>query len=110
MIMVFEIFKSQSGEKFYFRLKTADGNVVLSSQGYASKDSCKNGTTSVKNNAGEDGRYEIKQSANGKWFYNLLAKNKQVIGTSQMFDSEKAMEAERAATKLAATATLVDLT
>lgn len=108
--MIFEIFKSQSGEKFYFRLKTDDGNVVLSSQGYASKDSCKNGTTSVKNNAGEDDNYEIKQSANGKWFYNLLAKNKQVIGTSQMFDSEEAMEAERSATKQAASASVVDLT
>jgi hypothetical protein len=108
--MIFEIFSSQSGDKFYFRLKTDDGNVVLSSQGYASKDSCKNGTTSVKNNAGEDDNYEIKQSSNGKWFYNLLAKNKQVIGTSQMFDSEEAMEAERSATKQAAAATVVDLT
>ena len=108
--MTFEIFKSQSGDKFYFRLKTADGNVVLSSQGYASKDSCKNGTTSVKNNAGDDANYDIKQSANGKWYYNLLAKNKQVIGSSQMFDSQAAMEVERSATKQAASASIVDLT
>lgn len=37
--------------KFRFNLKAKNGEIILSSQGYVSKDSCLNGINSVKNNA-----------------------------------------------------------
>ena len=89
---MFEIFKSEKGDKFYFRLKAKNGQIILSSQGYASKASCKNGVESVMKNAADDALYERKESANGKFHFNLLAANKQIIGSSQMYASKASME------------------
>ncbi|MBM9590593.1 YegP family protein [Leptospira sp. 201903075] len=46
----FEIYKDKAGE-FRFRLKAGNGEIIASSEGYASKQSCENGIASVKNNA-----------------------------------------------------------
>lgn len=89
---MFEIYQSENNQKYYFRLKAKNGQVILSSQGYASKASAVNGVESVKKNAGNDDLYERKEAANGKLFFNLLAANKQVIGTSQMYAAKEGME------------------
>jgi uncharacterized protein YegP (UPF0339 family) len=108
--MKFEIFKSDNNDKFYFRLKAKNGQIVLSSQGYAGKSGCKNGIESVKNNAGNDDQYDRKTAANGKFHFNLLAANKQIIGSSQMYASKSSMETGIASVKkIAADATIVDL-
>lgn len=46
----FEIYKD-AAEKFRFRLKAPNGEVIASGEAYESKDSCKNGIESVKTNA-----------------------------------------------------------
>lgn len=89
---MFEIFKSESGDKFYFRLKAKNGQIILSSQGYTSKGGCTNGIESVKSNAENDDAYERKEAVNGKFHFNLEAKNGQVIGKSQMYASTSSME------------------
>ncbi len=48
----FEIFKDKGGE-FRFNLKAGNGEIIASSQGYASKASAQNGIESVKTNAGD---------------------------------------------------------
>ena len=83
----FVIGKRSNGE-FQFNLKAGNGQVILASQGYADKAGCSNGIESVKKNAPDDTRYVRKTSSNGKWFFNLLAGNGQVIGTSEMYESE----------------------
>ena len=45
----YEIYKDKAGE-FRFRLKAANGEPILASEGYASKDGCKNGIESVGKN------------------------------------------------------------
>ncbi len=90
--MKFEIFQSDNNEKYYFRLKAKNGQVILSSQGYSSKSSAKNGIESVKNNALDDGCYDRKEAANGKLHFNLCSKNHQIIGSSQMYASQSGME------------------
>ena len=80
------------GDKFYFNLTAANGQVILSSQGYANKSGAKNGIASVKKNAGNDGSFERKQAKNGKHHFNLLAGNQQIIGSSQMYASKASME------------------
>lgn len=50
MAAKFEVFTDQAG-KHRFRLKAANGEVIATSQGYASKESCKNGIESVRKNA-----------------------------------------------------------
>ncbi|MFM9952246.1 MAG: YegP family protein [Saprospiraceae bacterium] len=90
--MKFEIFQSETSDKFYFRLKAGNGQIILSSQAYASKASCKNGVESVKTNAASDANFERKEAANGKFHFNLLAANKQIVGSSQMYASKATME------------------
>jgi uncharacterized protein YegP (UPF0339 family) len=46
----FEIYKDAT-EKFRFRLKAANGEVIASGEAYESKDGCKNGIESIKNTA-----------------------------------------------------------
>ena len=88
--MKFEVFESKG--KFYFRLKARNGQTILTSQGYASKASCLNGVQSVKTNARDNSNFERKTSKDGRFMFNLLAANKQLVGTSQMYKSKAACE------------------
>jgi uncharacterized protein len=99
----FQIFKGNN-DKFYFRLYAINGQQVLSSQGYTSKASCKNGAESVQTNAANEALYESKESSNGKYYFNLLAANQQVIGSSQMYESKSGRDNGIGAVKRAAEA------
>lgn len=79
--------KKGGGNKYYFNLKASNGQVILSSQGYASKDGCLNGIESVKAN-GNAANFERQTAKNGKFYFTLKAKNAQVIGQSEMYNSE----------------------
>jgi uncharacterized protein YegP (UPF0339 family) len=46
----FEIYKDAAG-KFRFRLKAPNGEIIASGEAYESKDGCKNGIASIKENA-----------------------------------------------------------
>ena len=106
----FEITTRKNGE-FQFNLKATNGQVILTSQGYKTKASCLNGVESVKKNSQDDKRFEVKVSSNGKPFFNLMATNGQVIGTSQMYASETTMKNGIASVKRnAPEAAIVDLT
>ena len=83
----FVITTRKNGE-FQFNLIATYGQVILSSEGYTTLAACKNGIESVKKNSPEDARYERKESTNGKFYFNLKATNGQVIGSSQMYQSE----------------------
>lgn len=83
----FEISLRKDGE-YQFTLKAGNGQVVLTSESYTTKASCKNGIESVKKNAVEESRYEKKESKNGKPYFVLKAANNQVIGTSEIYESE----------------------
>jgi hypothetical protein len=83
----FVISKRKNGE-FQFNLKAGNGQVILSSEGYGDKAGCSNGIESVRRNSQDDGRYERKTAANGKFYFNLKAGNGQVIGTSEMYEGE----------------------
>jgi len=73
---------------FHFNLKAGNGQVILSSQGYSSKDGCLNGIESVKKNAADENKFEKKVSTNGKFYFSLKAGNGQIIGSSEMYESE----------------------
>ncbi len=46
----FEMYQDKAGE-YRFRLKATNGQVIATSEGYKTKDSCENGIESVKKNA-----------------------------------------------------------
>ena len=106
----FEIYKDKAGE-FRFRLKSSNGQNVLSSEGYKTKSSAQNGVRSVQENCTDPARFEKTESASGTYRFNLTAKNRQVIGQSQSYKSaasrDKGIEAVARAAQGAET---VDLT
>ena len=83
----FTITKGNDG-KHYFALKAGNGEVILQSQGYASEKSCANGIESVRKNAADPSRFEKKTAKNGRFYFVLLAANKQTVGKSQMYKTE----------------------
>ena len=87
---MFELKKKD--DSYHFVLKARNGQVILSSEVYNSKSSAENGIESVKKNAQEDSRFERKTAKNGKFYFNLKAKNGQIIGSSQMYAGEAGME------------------
>ena len=110
MAGTFEIFKDASGE-FRFRLKASNGQVVLTSQGYSSKASVKNGVESVQKNGEDRSSFEAKTTESGKHRFNLRAKNGQVIGISQNYESAAARDnGIDAVGRAAKDAKVVDLT
>ncbi|MCR4722498.1 MAG: YegP family protein [Eubacteriales bacterium] len=48
----FEVYKDKAGE-FRFRLKAANGQIVMTGEGYKAKAGCMNGIESIKKNAPE---------------------------------------------------------
>ncbi|HBG40527.1 MAG TPA: hypothetical protein DDZ96_02810 [Porphyromonadaceae bacterium] len=83
----FVISKRKNGE-FQFNLKAGNGQVILSSEGYTTKVNCMKGVESVRKNSHDESLYEKKTSSNGKFFFNLKAKNGQIVGNSEMYESE----------------------
>lgn len=105
----FEIVKRKNGE-FQFNLKAGNGQVVLTSEGYTTKANCQNGIDSVKKNAPDDAHYDRKEAANKKYYFNLKATNGQIVGTSQMYESEAGREKGiESVKKNAPEATIADL-
>ncbi len=88
---IFVITTRKDGE-YQFNLKAGNGQTILTSQGYAQKASCENGIASVRTNATDDSRYDRLVSVSGQPYFNLKAANGQVIGASQMYESEVSRE------------------
>ena len=86
------ILSTRKNGEFQFSLKAGNGQVILSSEGYATKAACQNGIESVKKNSQKDEMFEMKVSSNGKFYFNLRATNGQVIGNSEMYESKSACE------------------
>jgi len=86
----FQIFRG-TNYQYYFRLKAGNGEIVLSSEGYTTKQSCQNGIASVKVNAPYDSRYDRRDSYNN-YTFNLKAMNNEIIGRSQNYGSSYGRE------------------
>lgn len=86
------VITTRSNGEYQFVLKAGNGQTILASEGYTAKSGCLNGIESVKKNAPDDARYDRKTSTNGKPYFNLKSSNGQVIGTSEMYESEAARD------------------
>lgn len=85
----YELKRSSKGQ-YHFILKANNGDIILSSEMYASKTSTENAIASVQANSSNAVQYEVKATHNSKPYFVLKTKNHQVIGTSQMYFSESA--------------------
>ena len=91
MAAKYELKKAKDGQ-FYFNLKATNGQIILSSEMYKAKSSARNGIRSVQNNSGTDGQFERKIGNNDETYFVLKARNRQIIGQSQMYSSTASME------------------
>jgi len=107
----FEIFTG-SDSHYYFRLKASNSEIILASEGYTTKQNCRNGITSVKANAPSGSNYDRLISRNDKYYFNLKsAQNHQVIGTSEMYETAQGRDNGIESVKRnASVAEVVDLT
>lgn len=106
----FEILR-RVNDDYQFNLKATNGEIILTSQGYASKAGCQNGIESVRVNSQDDSNFDRNESSNGKPFFNLRAANGLIIGTSQMYSSVAARDnGIKSVTKNAPDATIDDQT
>ena len=87
----YEIYKDKKGEH-RFRLKASNGQTILASEGYSSRSACEAGIASVQRNSVLEAQFERKAAKNGKHYFVLKAKNHQVIGQSEMYESQSALE------------------
>lgn len=91
MAAQYELKTARNG-KLYFNLLAANGEVILTSQMYASRSGARKGIASVQSNAGSADRFQRRQGKGGKSHFVLKAANHRVIGTSQVYHSKQAME------------------
>ncbi len=102
MAAKFEIKKGKKG--FTFNLKATNGEIIATSEVYASKDSCKNGIESVQKNApiaeiedqtekdyttASSPKFEMYKDKSGQIRFRLKAKNGQIIAVGEAY-SDKA--------------------
>lgn len=106
----FEIDKSVEGH-FYFRLKAANGEIILQSEMYEARSGVRNGIESVQLNAA-DGKCIVRdRSVDHQYYFCVKAANGEIIGTSEMYETEQGMEKGIASVlKNAAVASTIDLT
>ncbi len=92
MIGWYELNPTKNGQ-YHFVLKASNGEVILQSETYTTKAAAQNGIASVQANCELDERYERKTASNGKFHFNLKAATHQIIGSSQMSESERSRDA-----------------
>jgi len=102
----FEISAGADGQ-FYFRLYAKNGETVLQSEGYTSEAAALNGTFSVYDNGVYDSHYDVRQARDGRYYFNVVATNGQVVATSQMYANRS--NANRAVDAIIATLPYVEL-
>jgi uncharacterized protein YegP (UPF0339 family) len=79
-------------KEYQFNLKAVNGEIILTSEGYLQKSSCRKGIESVKIHSKVDKMYERRIASNGKNYFCLKSANGKVIGQSQLYSSSSSME------------------
>lgn len=87
----FQIKKAKNG-KLFFNLLAHNGEVILTSQMYASKKTAKKGIASVQSNAADLDQFETKTNKAGEHYFVLKAKNQKVIGQSEGYAATGGMK------------------
>ncbi|MFA5501899.1 MAG: YegP family protein [Sulfurovaceae bacterium] len=97
-------------QPYHWVLKASNSETILTSENYSSKQMAENGIRSAMENSDNLANFEIKQAKDGSYYFNLLAKNHQVIGTSEMYVSKQGMQnGIKAVMKYASHATINDI-
>ena len=80
----FEVFQSQQDWKYYFHLRAGNGQIVLQSEAYSSKQAAKNGIAAVKTAPPA----VIEDSADERFYFVVKAANGEIVGVSQTYSTK----------------------
>jgi uncharacterized protein YegP (UPF0339 family) len=107
----FEVFISEENNQYYFHLKADNGEIIFASEGYTEKSNALNGIDSIKRNVTNREMLRIIESKDKKYYFNLVATNGEIIGTSETYNTLSNMnEGFERVEKYAPSAPIVDLT
>ena len=87
----FVITTGKSG-KVRFNLKASNGQIILTSESYETRNAAEKGIESVRKNSQDEKRFERKKAKDGSPFFVLKAANGEPIGKSEMYKSNSSME------------------
>ncbi|MBX3231835.1 MAG: YegP family protein [Labilithrix sp.] len=82
----FEVFQGKDGD-YYFRLIAGNGEIILRSEGYTTRQSAEKGIASVIENAPDARNIEQREAKDGSFYFVVKAGNGEVIGVSEMYVS-----------------------
>lgn len=88
----FQLFTDEAGE-LRFRIRGKNNKILLRSEGYTSEAARKTGMDSVVHNGINRMNYQLKTSSDGKFYFNLVAKNGEIIGTSNLKNTAEERDA-----------------
>jgi uncharacterized protein YegP (UPF0339 family) len=86
------VLKRSADAQFFFILTAENNETILTSETYRNRSGAEKGIESVRQNSPRAERFERKTSADGKWYFNLVAANGERIGRSETYSSSGAME------------------
>lgn len=84
---VFEIFKGKDGQH-YFRFKLNEGQKIIRSEGYTTKSAAKKRIMAVKRISKLRDSYLRKKTKDNKYYFNIKAKNGEIVSTSKTYSSK----------------------
>lgn len=103
--------KKTSDRQYLWNLKAGNHEIILTSERYTTKAAAEKGIESCRVNSPIDSRYDRRTATNGKPYFVLRAGNHEVIGKSELYNSEQARDNGIASCKTnGPTAPVVDLT
>jgi len=82
----------KSGAQFWWVLKAGNGETILQSEMYNSKDGANTGIASCRRNSPFDANYSRLTATNNLPYFVLRAGNAEVIGTSETYSSTQARD------------------
>ena len=86
----FEIKTAKNG-KVHFNLKASNGQTILTSEKYESRQAAVKGIESVRKNAANEKRFERKDAKDGSAYFVLKASNGEPLGRSEMYKTKRSM-------------------
>lgn len=84
--------RETKNKHFYFVLKARNGKAILIGETHPTFSACEKGIRSVIMYAKMDHQFQEFRAHDGSFYFNLRARNGDVIGTSEMYKLESSMK------------------
>ncbi len=85
------IFQGKDGQ-YYWRFRASNGEILCHSEGYTAKQSAEGGIDSCKNNSSELKNFTVFQGKDDQYYWNLKAKNGEILCQSEGYTTKQSAE------------------